>query len=41
MVDNPDEYPYSGYGFCINVVLIKQPNSGISMFTLEEAFLVN
>jgi hypothetical protein len=34
MVDKilSDEYPYSGYGFCINVVLIKPASS---MFTLE------
>jgi hypothetical protein len=38
MVDKilSDEYPYSGYGFCINVGVDQTTaNSGISMFTLE------
>jgi hypothetical protein len=37
MVDKilSDEYPYSGYGFCINVGDQTTANSGISMFTLE------
>jgi len=38
MVDKilSDEYPYSGYGFCINVGIDQTvANSGISMFTLE------
>jgi hypothetical protein len=32
MVDKilSDEYPYSGYGFCINVVLIKQLQTLVS-----------
>jgi hypothetical protein len=34
MVDKilSDEYPYSGYGFCINVGDQTTANSGISMF---------
>ena len=38
MVDKilSDEYPHSGYGFCINVGIDQTTaNSGISMFTLE------
>ena len=38
MVDKilSDEYPFSGYGFCINVGVDQTTsNSGISMFTLE------
>ena len=38
MVDKilSDEYPYSGYGFCINVGINQTTtNAGISMFTLE------
>jgi len=38
MVDKilSDEYPYSGYGFCINIGIDQTTtNSGISMFTME------
>jgi hypothetical protein len=37
MVDKilSDEYPYSGYGFCINVGVDQTTNSGISMLGRE------